>query len=39
VQQARLAHDAFGDGVGLCDVSQLVIEHTGEGEQGVALVL
>jgi len=39
VQQARLTHEGFCDGVGLRDVGQLGIEHAGEGEQGVALVL
>ena len=39
MQQARLAHQGFGDGVGARDVGQLGVEHAGEGEQVVALVL
>jgi len=39
VQQACLTHEGFGDGVGLRDVGQFRIEHAGEGEQVVALVL
>ncbi len=39
VQQAGLAHEGLGDGVGVRDAGQLGIAHAGEGEQGVALVL
>jgi len=39
VQQAGFPHEQLGDGVNACDVGQLAIEHAGESEQGVALVL
>jgi len=39
VQQARLTHQGLGDGVGLRDIGQFLVEHAGEGEQVVALVL
>ncbi len=39
VQHACLTHEGFGNGVGLRDAGQFGIEHAGEGEQGVALVL
>jgi len=39
VQHTCFTHKGFGNGVGLRDVSQFVIEHAGEGEQGAALVL
>jgi hypothetical protein len=39
MQHARLAHERLGDGVGVCDGGKLDIEHAGEGEQVVALVL
>jgi len=39
VQQAYFTHKNLGDGVGLRDVGQLAIEHAGEGEQVVTLVL
>ena len=31
--------EGVGDGVGACDSGQLGVEHTGEGEQSIALVL
>jgi hypothetical protein len=39
VQNECLAHEGLGNGVSLRDVGRFRIEHTGEGEQGVALVL
>ena len=39
VQHAGFPHEGLGDGVGACDAGQLGVEHTGEGEQVVALVL
>ena len=39
MQQARLTHEGLGDGEGACDVGQLGVEHAGEGEQVVALIL
>ena len=39
VQHAGVTHEGLGDGAGARDVGQLAIEHAGEGEQGVALVL
>ena len=39
MQQTRLTHEGFGDSMGLRDVVQLRVEHAGEGEQVVALVL
>ena len=39
MQQARFTHEGLGDDVGLRDVGQFLIEHAGEGKQGVALVL
>ncbi len=39
MQHAGFPHEQLGDGVNACDVGQLAIEHAGEGEQGVALVL
>jgi len=39
VQHAGFPHEQLGDGVNACDVGQLAIEHAGESEQGVALVL
>ena len=39
MQHAGLAHEGFGDGVGARDAGQLGVEHAGEGEQVVALVL
>ena len=39
MQQARLAHEGLGDGVSLRDLGQFVVEHAGEGEQVIALVL
>ncbi len=39
VQHASFPHQGLGDGMGLRDVGQFLIEHAGEGEHGVALVL
>ena len=39
MQHACFTHEGLGDGVGLRDRGQLGIEHAGEGEQVVALVL
>jgi hypothetical protein len=39
VQHACLAHEGLGDGVGARDAGQLGVEHAGEGEQVIALVL
>ena len=39
MQHAGLAHEGLGDGVGARDAGQFGIEHAGEGEQVVALVL
>ncbi len=39
VQHAGFPHQGLGDGVGLRDIGQFVIEHAGESEQVVALVL
>ncbi len=39
VQHAGFTHQGLGDAMGLRDVGQFRIEHAGEGEQVVALVL
>ena len=39
MQHACLAHEGLGDSVGARDASQRGVEHTGEGEQVIALVL
>jgi hypothetical protein len=39
VQNECLAHEGLGDGVGTRNLGQLGVEHAGEGEQVVALVL
>ena len=39
MQHARFTHEGFGDGMGLRDVGQFLIEHAGESKQVVALVL
>ena len=39
MQHACLAHKGLGDGVSARDASQLGVEHTGEGEQVITLVL
>ena len=39
MQHACLAHEGLGDGVGARDADQRGVEHTGEGEQVIALVL
>jgi hypothetical protein len=39
MQHASFTHEGLGDGVVARDASQLSVEHAGEGEQVVALVL
>ena len=39
MQHAGFPHEGRGDGMGLRDDGQLLIEHAGKGEQVVALVL
>ena len=39
MQNARSAHKRLGKPMGVCDGGQFFIEHTGEGEQAVALFL
>ncbi len=39
MQHAGFTHEGLGDGVGARDDGQLGVEHAGEGEQVVALVL
>ena len=39
MQHAGFPHQRLGDGVGVGDVGQFLVEHAGEGEQVIALVL
>ena len=39
MQHAGFTHEGLGNGMGARDAGQFGIEHAGEGEQGVALVL